>query len=183
MIIFHFVVQTHYYDDAFAKQHTKPIQKFLGFGKVVLMLEQSPFWINNTRWWTKCTLRRQKVLSWHHFFKEGKITVSPQLTSKNRNSISKALSSLKFPCSFGIKGVPKVREQIIHPKSFKHWFLSQKMTLFWTPLSGQFCPESNPWRGRFYKRKLYFQSSEFWFSQQYPPKKSMWKFRNFLKIL
>ena len=102
MIIFHFVVQTHYYDDAFAKQHTKPIQKFLGFGKVVLMLEQSPFWINNTRWWTKCTLRRQKVLSWHHFFKEGKITVSPQLTSKNRNSISKALSSLKFPCSFGV---------------------------------------------------------------------------------
>ena len=75
------------------------IQKFLGFGKVVLMLEQSPFWINNTRWWTKCTLKRQKVSSWHHFFKEGKITVSPQLTSKNRNSISKALSSLKFPCS------------------------------------------------------------------------------------
>ena len=102
LIIFHFVVQTHYYDDAFAKQHTKPIQKFLGFGKVVLMLEQSPFWINNTRWWTKCTLRRQKVLSWHHLFKEGKITISPQLTSKNRNSISKALSSLKFPCSFGI---------------------------------------------------------------------------------
>ena len=78
------------------------IQKFLGFGKVVLMLEQSPFWINNTKWWTKCTLKRQKVSSWHHFFKEGKITVSPQLTSKNRNSISKALSSLKFPCSFGI---------------------------------------------------------------------------------
>ena len=97
-----FCCQTHYYDDASAKQHTKPIQKFLGFGKVVLMLEQSPFWINNTRWWTKCTLKRQKVSSWHHFFKEGKITVSPQLTSKNRNSISKALSSLKFPCSFGI---------------------------------------------------------------------------------
>jgi len=102
LIIFHFIVQTHYYEDASAKQHTKPIQKFLGFGKVVLMLEQSSFWINSTRWWTKCTLRRQKVLSWHHFFKEGKITVSPQLTSKNRNSISKALSSLKFPCSFGI---------------------------------------------------------------------------------
>ena len=79
-----------------------------------------------------------------------------------------------------VKGVPKVREQIIHPKSFKHWFLSQKMTLFWTPLSGQFCPESNPWRGRFTSVNCIFKVVNFGFPNSILQKKVC---GNYSKIL